>query len=278
MRLLTDSYCDRVLIGEIYLPVDQLVSYYGQDLKGAQLPFNFQLISSAWSPEAIAQIIREYEAALPPGAWPNWVLGNHDQTRIASRIGAAQARIAAMLLLTLRGTPTMYYGDELGMVNAGILPELVQDPAEKNEPGLGLGRDPERSPMPWDNSVFAGFSSVTPWLPMGPDYSTVNVADLSTQPASILNLYRALIRLRRSNEALVQGQLESVAARGHILRYGRRNNQEQFAIILNLGHDEEEVDVPRGLIALSTHMDREGQLVRDNVSLRPAEGVIVRLD
>ena len=278
MRLLTDSYCDRVLIGEIYLPVDQLVSYYGQDLKGAQLPFNFQLISSAWSPEAIAQIIREYEAALPPGAWPNWVLGNHDQARIASRIGAAQARIAAMLLLTLRGTPTMYYGDELGMVNAGILPEQVQDPAEKNEPGLGLGRDPERSPMPWDNSVFAGFSSVTPWLPMGPDYSTVNVADLSTQPASILNLYRALIRLRRSNEALVQGQLESVAARGHILRYGRRNNQEQFAIILNFGHDEEEVDVPRGLIALSTHMDRERHLVRDKVSLRPAEGVIVRLD
>jgi alpha-glucosidase len=278
MRLLTDSYRDRVLIGEIYLPVDQLVSYYGQDLKGAQLPFNFQLISSAWSPEAIAQSVQEYEAALPPGAWPNWVLGNHDQARIASRIGAAQARVAAMLLLTLRGTPTMYYGDELGMVNAEILPEQVRDPAEKNEPGLGLGRDPERSPMPWDNSVFAGFSSVTPWLPLGPDHSTVNVADLSTQPASILNLYRALIRLRRSNEALVQGQLENVAARGHVLQYARRNNQEQFAIILNLGHDEEEAGVTSGLIALSTHMDREGELVREKVSLRPAEGVIVRFD
>jgi alpha-glucosidase len=113
---------------------------------------------------------------------------------------------------------------------------------------------------------------------MGPDYSTVNVADLSMQPASILNLYRALIRLRRSHEGLIQGQLESVAARGHVLQYGRRSNQEQFAIILNLGHDEEEASVPSGLISLSTHMDREGQLVREKVSLRPAEGVIVRLD
>ncbi|MBV9077236.1 MAG: alpha-amylase, partial [Methylobacteriaceae bacterium] len=115
MRRVIDSYQDRVLIGEIYLPIERLVAYYGKDLTGAQLPFNFQLIQTAWNARAISRLVAEYEAALPAGGWPNWVLGNHDQPRIAARIGAAQARVAAMLLLTLRGTPTMYYGDEIGL-------------------------------------------------------------------------------------------------------------------------------------------------------------------
>jgi alpha-glucosidase len=137
MRALLDAYPERVLIGEIYLPLHRLVAYYGPDLRGAHLPFNFQLIFAAWSARGIARLVGEYEAALPPGGWPNWVLGNHDQKRIATRIGAAQARVAAMLLLTLRGTPTLYYGDEIGMENVPIPPDQVQDPWEKNEPGLG---------------------------------------------------------------------------------------------------------------------------------------------
>jgi alpha-glucosidase len=99
------------LIGEVYLPIVQLVSYYGHDLKGANLPFNFQLLRTAWNAASIARIMEEYEAALPQGGWPNWVLGNHDTSRIVSRIGATQARVAAMLPLTLRGTPTIYYGE-----------------------------------------------------------------------------------------------------------------------------------------------------------------------
>ena len=111
MRALVDSYADRVLIGEIYLPIQQLMTYYGENLTGANLPFNFQLLQCAWSADAIAQILSDYHAALPAGAWPNWVLGNHDQPRVASRVGARQARVAAMLLFTLSGTLTMYYGD-----------------------------------------------------------------------------------------------------------------------------------------------------------------------
>ena len=104
---------------------------------------------------------------MPSGGWPNWVLGNHDQPRIAARVGAAQARVAAMLLLTLRGTPTMYYGDEIGMRDVEIPPERVQDPWEKNEPGLGLGRDPERTPMQWDALAEAPASRAgEPWLPL----------------------------------------------------------------------------------------------------------------
>jgi alpha-glucosidase len=146
MREVADRYDDRVLIGEAYLPIDRLMAYYGVDLTGFHLPFNFHLLSTPWKPADIAALIDRYEAALPRGAWPNWVLGNHDRSRVASRIGPEQARVAAMLLLTLRGTPTIYQGEEIGMLDVPIQPELVQDPWEKNVPGLGLGRDPVRTP------------------------------------------------------------------------------------------------------------------------------------
>jgi alpha-glucosidase len=278
MRAVLDSYRDRVLIGEIYLPVEQLVAYYGKDLKGAELPFNFQLIQCAWTADAIAKIIRDYEAALPARAWPNWVLGNHDQSRIASRVGTPQARIAAMLLLTLRGTPTMYYGEELGMKNALIPPEEVQDPAERNEPGLGLGRDPERSPMQWDNSANAGFSAAKPWLPLSPECATANVASELDDGKSMLNLYRGLIYLRRKNETFLSGSLEGVDTQGKILRYVRCWGEDRFLIALNFGHDDAEIEPVRGSISLSTHMDRDDENVRDILRIRGCEGVIVRME
>src|SRR5688572_29720839 len=103
------------MIGEIYLPLERLVAYYGTNLDGVHLPFNFQLLQTTWNARGLATLIDQYEEMLPKGGWPNWVLGNHDNRRIATRVGVEQAKVAAMLLLTLRGTPTMYYGDELGM-------------------------------------------------------------------------------------------------------------------------------------------------------------------
>src|SRR5215831_7909401 len=125
MRAVVDEFDNRLLIGEIYLPVERLIAYYGKDLRGAHLPFNFTLLSAPWHAATIARLIDEYERKLPRGGWPNWVLGNHDRPRIASRIGARQARLAAMLLLTLRGTPTIYYGDEIGMMQAAIPKDRV---------------------------------------------------------------------------------------------------------------------------------------------------------
>jgi alpha-glucosidase len=179
MRQVADEYPDRVMIGEAYLPIDQLMAYYGADLTGFQLPFNFHLISTAWQPQALASLIRAYEAALPPGGWPNWVLGNHDRARVASRVGAAQARIAAMLLMTLRGTPTIYQGEEIGMTNVTIPPDVVQDPFERNVPGFGCGRDPVRTPMPWTPHQHAGFSTGQPWLPLNADSATYSRSALS---------------------------------------------------------------------------------------------------
>ncbi|MCK8784948.1 alpha-amylase family glycosyl hydrolase [Roseomonas sp. NAR14] len=277
MRAVLDEYPDRVLIGEIYLPVERLVAYYGRDLKGAHLPFNFQLIGAAWNAANIARLVAEYEAALPAGAWPNWVLGNHDQHRIATRIGAAQARVAAMLLLTLRGTPTIYYGEELGLTDVPIPPEAVWDPAERNEPGLGLGRDPERTPMPWDGTPGAGFTTGTPWLPVGADRDVLNVAAEERDPASMLHLYRALTGLRRGSEALTLGALEGLRAEGEVLRYVRRGAGERLAVLLNLGHAPQSVAEVAGEVLLSTHGDRPGEAVPGTLPLRPAEGVVMRL-
>ena len=202
MRAVMDEYQDRLMIGEVYLPVERLVTYYGTGGDGLHLPFNFQLIDLPWQASTLASAVRAYEAALPPYGWPNWVLGNHDKSRIASRIGVVQARIAAMLLLTLRGTPTLYYGDEIGMADVPIPPESIQDPWERNIPGVGFGRDPVRTPMQWDSSPQAGFTTGRPWLPIARSAASVNVAEERDDPRSILTLYHRLIRLRRAEETL----------------------------------------------------------------------------
>ena len=129
LRAVIDEFSERVLIGEVYLPVEKLAAYYGRDLSGAHLPFNFGLIETPFTPRAIAVLIERYEKALPQGAWPNWVMGNHDVPRLATRVGPQNAALAAMLLVTtLRGTPTLYYGDEIGMPQVAIVPSQARDP------------------------------------------------------------------------------------------------------------------------------------------------------
>jgi alpha-glucosidase len=279
MRGVIDEFGDRVLIGEIYLPFERLVAYYGKDLLGAHLPFNFALLSAPWNARAIEKIIAEYEAALPPAAWPNWVLGNHDRPRVASRVGPAQARVAAMLLLTLRGTPTLYYGDEIGMHQVAIAPDQVRDPFEKNVPGIGVGRDGCRTPMQWDATPQAGFSTAQPWLPLSEDYVRENAANLAADKQSILSLYRALIRLRKQTPALVSGAYVPLAAEGELLLYKRQDDEGSLLIALNLGDEPVSVRSDSiglgGEILLSTMMDREGEAVGETLELRGNEGVIL---
>jgi alpha-glucosidase len=255
-----------VMVGELYLPIERLVRY---DAAGVQMPSNMHLISTPWEPAALAGLIERYEAALPDGAWPNWVLGNHDRSRIASRVGPAQARVAAMLLLTLRGTPTVYYGDELGMTDVPIPPERVQDPYERNSPGLGVGRDPARTPMPWSA---AGFSAAEPWLPLG------DVADVEAQrraPRSMLSLHRALLALRRESPALSAGGYRELAAGDATLAYLR----DDVLVALNLSSEPQTVPLGplAGRVRLSSHLDGREDEVRGELALRADEGVIVAL-
>jgi alpha-glucosidase len=278
MRRIADSYGDRMLIGEVYLPVERLMHYYGRDVAGVHLPFNFQLVGAPWNARSLAAMIAEYEAALPRGAWPNWVLGNHDRPRVTARLGAAQARVAAMLLLTLRGTPTLYYGDELGIGRVDILPVEVQDPRELREPGLGLGRDPVRTPMPWDATPNAGFTDGTPWLPLHPDWRERNVERLARAPGSPLVLHRRLLALRRAHRALAIGDITLLDADGDVLAYERRSGGERLLISLNLGSTPQQLALPswaHHAIPLLSTLEGDPAVVGDRVLLRPNEGLIL---
>lgn len=279
-RALADSYGDRVLIGEIFLPVERLMDYYGRDTPEVHLPFNFQLLDAPWDARALAGIIAAYEAALPAGAWPNWVMGSHDAPRIAGRLGEAQARVAAMLLLTLRGTPTLYQGDELGIGKVVIPPDRLRDPQKLRQPGLGLGRDPARTPMPWDASANAGFSAVEPWLPLNADWSTRNAAPQRDDPASMLNLYRSLLQLRRARPALSVGDVTVLDAGDDVLVYQRSHDDERLLIALNLGEQPREIVLPHGTKAARVVEStlRDPAAAPDGIwRLRPNEGLILEL-
>ncbi|MFQ5947761.1 MAG: alpha-amylase family glycosyl hydrolase [Acidimicrobiia bacterium] len=274
MRRVIDEYPGRLLIGETYLSLEELVRYYG---RGDQfhLPHNFHLLSTPWEAAQVREIVECYEALLPYGAWPNWVLGNHDRPRVATRLGGSQARVAMMALLTLRGTPTIYYGDELGMTDGLVPPERMQDPQGRAFPGRG--RDPARTPMQWDEEPHAGFcrEGVAPWLPMGPHHRERNVAVEERDPRSMLRLTRSLLELRRKEEELQTGSYASLDAPDGVFAYRRG---ERWAVALNFMDRAAVWRAPSaGRVVLSTHLDREERLSA-KVTLRPDEGLLLRLE
>lgn len=273
-RALADDYGERLLVGEVVLPLDDLMAYYGRERAGVHLPFNFHLVEASWDAPTLQRLIADYEAALPPGGWPNWVMASHDYPRIAARLGEPQARVAAMLLLTLRGTPTLYQGDELGIGKVEIPPDQLCDPKELREPGIGLGRDPSRTPMAWDSSVNAGFSTHLPWLPLHEDWRTRNVAAQMDDPGSMLALYRALLRLRRAEPALSLGSVQLEQGSDDVLVYVRRHGSSQFRILLNLSGSERRVPgrSASGELLISTLGGRP-----TDGWLRPDEGQIIRV-
>jgi alpha-glucosidase len=186
-----------------------------------------------------------------------------------------------MLLLTLRGTSTIYYGDEIGMEQAVIAPQDVRDPFERNVPGFGLGRDGCRTPMPWDGTVQAGFSNIKPWLPHSGLFREDNVAAQRRDPNSIYRLYRRLIELRRERKALTLGAYRPVAATGDLLVYLRELSNERLAIALNLGSEHAEARFASGelmgRVLISSTRNRDGESVRGSIGLSPNEGAIIDL-
>ncbi|MGE5519623.1 MAG: alpha-amylase family glycosyl hydrolase [Candidatus Dadabacteria bacterium] len=283
MRKVLDEYSERMMIGEIYLPIHKLVTYYGVDRKGAHLPFNFMLLSLPWDAQKIASAVSEYEGALPQHGWPNWVLGNHDQPRITSRVGLQQAKVAAILLLTLRGTPTIYYGEELGMTDVPIPFDEVQDPQGLNMPDKNLSRDPSRTPMQWDSNQYAGFSTVKPWLRISSSYKRVNTESERRDPNSHLNLYRRLIQLRQQEASLTIGNYQPVFADKQCLAYIRQApGEHRFMIVLNLTHRPcyiklENSDI-NGKVVLATAEELEGTSITDRIQLGGDEGIVVELN
>jgi len=281
IRGVLDEFDDRCGIGELWGPLARWTRYYGEEGDELQLPFNFRLMEVPWDAASIRRCVDEMETALPAAwAWPNYVLGNHDRGRLASRLGGQmQARLAAMLLLTLRGTPTLYYGDELGLENGIIPPEKIQDPQGKNL-GAARTRDVCRTPMQWDASRHAGFSTVEPWLPVSEDYAARNVTAQSADRGSILTLYRRLLALRRGTPALYGGAYQPLDSAPDCFVYLRSAGDERRLIALNFSGEAWRLsllDGQNGRVLLSTHLDREEQVSLTDLVLRPHEGVIVGL-
>lgn len=231
-----------MLIGELYLPFEQLVHHYG-DNNEYHMPFNFSLIESDWDADTIGRLIVEYEKHLPIGAWPNWVLGNHDKSRLATRVGPLEVKNSILLLLTLRGTPTIYNGEELGLEDVEIPAHQVQDPQARLSGDLAFGRDASRTPMLWDSSANAGFSETNGelWLPIHEKFSELCVRRQQETEKSYLNFTRRLLEVRKNNPALVRGTVEFLYAEDDTLVYIRTLHHEKFLIVINLGSQNKKI-------------------------------------
>lgn len=292
-RKTLDSYANdgrsRLAIGEVHV-FDRpdwerhWASYYGADLDELHMPFNLTLVGKPWNAEIVKRSVEKMEALVPEGAWPNWVLGNHDEPRIASRIGSVQARAAMMLLLTLRGTPTLYYGDEIGMKDISVPSDRVLDPFEKSSPGQGLGRDPERAPMQWSAEPNSGFCTegTEPWLPVAGDHGEINVAAQARDSCSMLSLTRRLLALRRKLPMLHAGGYNPLreGVSEDCLVYVRRHQYQTCLVALNFSIEERELRLPdkdKGHVLVSTLLDREGATSLNPFRLRANEGCIVNL-
>jgi glycosidase len=268
---------DRVVIGEV--PSHNLrewAAYYGEALDGMHMPFGFHLLRHDWDSGNLGAVVERVEAALPQGAASNWVLGNHDQPRIASWARPERARVAMMLLLTLRGAPTLYYGDELGLVDVPIPADRVQDPWEGNVPGQG--RDPERTPMPWTPEPNGGFTrpDVEPWLPLGPAGLGLDVETQQADDRSMLALTRALLHLRRGCRPLLEGSWEPLGGLADaVFAFRRTADAERVVVALNLSGAPAGLDIgSEGRVLLSSGLERDRR-VGPRLELPAYEGVIV---
>ncbi len=280
MRRVLRSAGDRMMVGEVYVLDPEQLAPYVRSGRELDLAHNFHFLTLPWDAAAFRDAISEHEQLLRPRGWPTWCLNNHDHSRVASRYpGEAAARLAGMMILTLRGTPFLFQGEELGLEDGVIPAESVVDPG---------GRDPERCPLPWDapsvGGSGGGFTSGRPWLPLPPDAERHNVAAEASDPGSVLALYRALLALRRSRPALRTGEMTLLATRDRdVLAWRRFDRGGSFVIALNFAErsafiqaDELGVDF-NGIVEVSASMQRAGERVRETgLELGPLDGLVVR--
>lgn len=276
-RRLADSYKQpRLLLGETTLVYDsaQLASFYGHNNE-LELAFNFKLLQAPFSAHSLRHIVEQTEAALGPMHWPVWTMSNHDQPRASERWAGGderKLRLSMLMLLTLRGTPVLYYGDELGMPNSKVPRWAMKDPVGRKFWPFHPGRDRARTPMIWNHLRGKGFThrEVAPWLPFGPDERSV--ASQQAGDDTTLGFTQALMRLRTQLPELQTGDYRTLAGDQHIWVWQRG---EGVVIAMNLGRRTRTVAAPRGTVRLATRRTREGGLVTGDIKLGPWEGVVI---
>ena len=267
IRAVIDEFHGAAVVGETSGTFDEIGRFYGgENLDGLHLAFNFHFINqrepviTAWDAVRLNQIIRDAEATVPPGAQPCYAFNNHDRPRIASRLdhdghGQERARAAALLLLGLRGTPFLYYGEEIGMGDGTIPEHMLQDPARIHTEG----RDPERTPMQWEATDGRGFTTGTPWLPFG--HETISVAAQVGEADSMLSLYRRALRFRKSSAALRRGKLELLDLGEELVAFLRTvEGEPPLVVAVNTSLQPRTIALPSGVneVVLATDLAMEG--------------------
>ena len=268
-RTLADGYeRGRILVGETWvLDVAEMASFYGAGEDELHLAFNFPFILARFDADELSLVVEATEEALPAAAWPAWTLSNHDVVRFATRWGEGddrKVRCALLALLTLRGTPVLYYGDELGMRETPVTDGEVRDVA---------GRDGCRTPMQWTGEDAAGFTTpkARPWLPLG-DFRSRNVAGQREDPSSTLRLARDLLSLRREAAELRDAPYLVLDGSEGVWAWRRG---ESVVVALNLADREARLDGVEGVIRVATDRGRDGERAAGSLRLAPWEGVVV---
>ncbi len=289
MRVMTDRYRDRMLVGEVFtlIPGDPELSarFIGNGMDQLHMAFDFSIIYRFWSARGFYRALKKWYRAIPAGGWPAIVLSNHDQPRGRSRYlgppgSDARARVASVFLLTVRGTPFLYYGEELGMKNARLRKSDIVDPLGHKFWPIYKGRDLSRGPMPWDGSENGGFSPVNPWLPADPDCENISVLKQSSDPYSMLTMHRRIISLRKQYRELSMGDFIPVLKgwRG-IIAYYRKYGSDTSFIALNFTASEKKIDLNhRGQwrVLFSTHRTSYKFFTDLKFRLHPNEAIIVK--
>ncbi len=283
MRVLLDSYGDIMSIGEIYLDEGvkdpSIPALFLGNNDELHLSFNFSTIFASFKSNELKNILIEWYSAIGNRGWPCHVLSNHDQSRAITRMAKNnidKAKLLAVLLLTQRGTPFIYYGEEIGMVDGDIPRKYIQDPVGKKYWPFHKGRDRARTPMQWDATQFAGFSKVRPWLPVHPDYRAVNVGTQEQDENSILTLYRQLIALRKQNPVLYAGDIEFLPAPDDVMCYVRSLGNMQYIVALNFSSRDKQITLQnKYTVLLSTH--KKNNMRNGILTLAGYEAVICAL-
>ena len=277
-RHIADSYDPpRLLIGETNVEdLEILAGFYGQGDDELHLAFNFPFINAGFDAGELRAVVETTESLLPPGAWPAWTGSNHDVSHLATRWASGdptKARAAIVMLLTLRGTPVLYQGDEIGLVDTTLTIDDLQDPVGRRFWPSYAGRDPVRTPMPWADQAGGGFTApdVRPWLPLG-DVTAYNVELQRNQVSSLLHLTRDLISVRRRTPDLQTGDYTGLSAPAGVWAWRRGRT---VTVALNLSDAHTVFDGLEGTVAIATDRIRDGETVSDRLELRPWEGVVV---
>jgi len=285
-RGLADTYDPpRLLLGETNVDqLETLAAYYGNGRDELHLGFNFPFIESPLEAGALRDVVERSEALIPDGGWPVWTGSNHDVSRLATRwaVGdGAKARVALLVLLTLRGTPVLYQGDEIGLVDGPITEADLLDPVGRRFWPAYRGRDPERTPMPWDGGPGGGFTGpgVRTWLPMG-DPAVNNVAHQRADPSSVLAFVRDLLALRRRTPALHAGAYRTLVAPPGAWCFERHGpdgggGPGAVVVVANLSEAPVTVGVRAGRVAIATDRRRDGEAVGEPFNLGPWEGAVI---